>query len=49
VFMKIGISFISIEQARRNLASEIPGFDFAATHAGPWPSGIALLATLNER
>src|ERR1035438_6262180 len=34
VFMKISISFISIEQARRNLASEIPGFDFAATHAG---------------
>jgi len=33
VLMKIGISFISVEQARRNLAAEIPGFDFAATHA----------------
>jgi predicted alpha-1,2-mannosidase len=33
VMMKIGISFISVEQARRNLAAEIPGFDFAATHA----------------
>lgn len=33
VLMKIGISFISVEQARRNLAEEIPGFDFAATHA----------------
>lgn len=33
VLMKIGISFISIAQARSNLAAEIPGFDFAATHA----------------
>jgi len=33
VVMKIGISFISVEQARRNLAAEIPGFNFAATHA----------------
>jgi predicted alpha-1,2-mannosidase len=33
VQMKIGISFISVEQARRNLAAEIPAFDFAATHA----------------
>ena len=33
VLMKIGISFISVEQARRNLAAEIPAFDFAATHA----------------
>lgn len=33
VLMKIGISFISVDQARRNLAAEIPGFDFAAIHA----------------
>ena len=33
VLMKIGISFISVEQARGNLAAEIPVFDFAATHA----------------
>jgi predicted alpha-1,2-mannosidase len=33
VLMKIGISFISIDQARRNLAAEIPGFDFGLTHA----------------
>ena len=33
VLMKIGISFISVEQARRNLAAEIPAFNFAATHA----------------
>ena len=33
ILMKIGISFISIEQARRNLETEIPGFDFEAVHA----------------
>ncbi len=33
VLMKIGISFISVGQARRNLEAEIPAFDFAATHA----------------
>lgn len=33
VLMKIGISFISLEQARHNLAAEIPAFDFNATHA----------------
>jgi predicted alpha-1,2-mannosidase len=33
VQMKIGISFISVDQARRNLAAEIPGFDFDAVHA----------------
>jgi predicted alpha-1,2-mannosidase len=33
VLMKIGISFVSVDQARRNLDAEIPGFDFDATHA----------------
>jgi len=33
VLMKIGISFVSIAQARQNLAAEIPGFDFDAVHA----------------
>ncbi len=33
VLMKIGISFISIEQARRNATTEISAFDFAATQA----------------
>ena len=33
VLMKIGISFISIDQARSNLEAEIPGFDFAGVHA----------------
>jgi predicted alpha-1,2-mannosidase len=32
VLMKIGISFVSIAQARQNLAAEIPGFDFEAVH-----------------
>jgi predicted alpha-1,2-mannosidase len=33
VVMKIGISFISIERARHNLETEIPGFDFESVHA----------------
>ena len=33
VQMKIGISFISVAQARRNLAVEIPAFDFDSVHA----------------
>jgi predicted alpha-1,2-mannosidase len=32
VLMKIGISLVSIAQARQNLAAEIPGFDFEAVH-----------------
>lgn len=33
VVMKIGISFVSIDNAEANLASEIPGWDFDAVHA----------------
>lgn len=33
ILMKIAISFISIDQARRNLAAGIPAFDFDAVHA----------------
>ncbi len=33
VVMKIGISFVSIENAEANLAAEIPGWDFDAVHA----------------
>jgi predicted alpha-1,2-mannosidase len=33
VGLKVGISFVSIEQARRNLSNEIPGFDFDRVHA----------------
>jgi predicted alpha-1,2-mannosidase len=33
VVMKIGISFVGLENAAQNLASEIPGWDFDAVHA----------------
>lgn len=33
VLFKIGISFISVEQAKQNLLSEIPQFDFDHTHS----------------
>jgi predicted alpha-1,2-mannosidase len=33
ILMKIGISFISVAHARRNLEAEIPAFNFAAVHA----------------
>ena len=33
VTMKLGISFISEDQARQNALDEIPAFDFEATHA----------------
>jgi predicted alpha-1,2-mannosidase len=33
VVMKIGISFVSIENAEANLVAEIPGWDFDAVHA----------------
>jgi predicted alpha-1,2-mannosidase len=33
VLVKVGISATSVEGARKNLAAEIPGFDFEATHA----------------
>jgi predicted alpha-1,2-mannosidase len=33
VLMKIGISFVSVENAENNLDAEIPGWDFDAVHA----------------
>lgn len=33
VLMKIGISFVSVEQARKNAETEIPGFDFEAVRS----------------
>lgn len=33
VLMKVGISFVSIENAAANLQTEIPGWDFDAVHA----------------
>jgi len=44
VLMKIGISFLSVEQARKNLDAEIPRFDFAATEAvavGKWNQALS--------
>jgi predicted alpha-1,2-mannosidase len=43
VLMKIGISFLSVDQARKNLDAEIPGFDFAATQsatAAQWDQAL---------
>ncbi len=44
ILMKIGISFISVAQARQNLAAEIPAFDFEAAHAAAvakWNKALA--------
>jgi predicted alpha-1,2-mannosidase len=46
VLMKIGISFVSIEQARRNLEAEIPGFDFEATRMAAVAEWNRALATV---
>jgi predicted alpha-1,2-mannosidase len=46
IMMKIGISFVSIEQARRNVEAEIPGFDFEATHAAAVAEWNRALATV---
>jgi predicted alpha-1,2-mannosidase len=46
VLMKIGISFISIAQARQNLAAEIPGFDFSAVHAAALAQWDKALSTV---
>jgi predicted alpha-1,2-mannosidase len=44
VMLKIGISFVSIDQARRNALEEVPAFDFERTHreaAAAWDKAIA--------
>ena len=44
VSVKIGISFVSIEQAKRNALSEVPGFDFDAVHQAAiaaWDKALA--------
>ncbi len=51
VLMKIGISFISAEQARRNLMSEIPGFGFDAVHAAAvaaWDKALSAVELKGE-
>ena len=49
VLMKIGISFVSIDQSRRNLGAEIPGFDFAPTHAAALAQWNRALAKVELR
>ncbi len=46
IMMKIGISFVSIDQARRNVETEIPGFAFEATHAAAVAEWNRALATV---
>lgn len=47
VEMKIGISFISVEQARRNVEAEIPGFDFDRAHAAALAAWDRALSTVD--
>ncbi|HEY1767214.1 MAG TPA: GH92 family glycosyl hydrolase [Terracidiphilus sp.] len=46
VLMKIGISFVSIERARKNLLAEIPGFDFEAVHSSTLAAWNAALGRI---
>ncbi len=43
VVMKIGISFVSVENAAKNVASEIPGWNFDAVHAAAKKSWTQML------
>jgi predicted alpha-1,2-mannosidase len=43
ILMKIGISFVSIENARKNLSREIPGWSFEAVHAAAKESWTKML------
>lgn len=47
VMLKIGISFVSVDQAKRNLFSEISGFDFDRVHASAvaaWNQALGAIA-----
>jgi predicted alpha-1,2-mannosidase len=44
---KVGISFISAQQAKQNIQQEIPDWDFAAVHAAATAQWNAELAKLN--
>lgn len=46
VLLKIGISFVSVDQARRNLAAEIPGFDFDGVHSAAVAAWNKALSTI---
>ncbi len=43
LLMKIGISFVSVDNAAQNLASEIPGWDFNAVHTAAKKSWTQML------
>jgi predicted alpha-1,2-mannosidase len=45
--LRVGTSFTSIDEARRNLQSEIPGWDFASTAAAAESSWEKLLGTVH--
>ncbi len=47
VLMKIAISFVSIDQARRSLAAEIPAFDFSRVHAQALAAWNQALSTID--
>jgi predicted alpha-1,2-mannosidase len=47
VLMKIAISFVSIGQARRNLAAEIPAFDFDAVQSAAVAAWNSALSTID--
>jgi predicted alpha-1,2-mannosidase len=49
VLLKIGISFISIEQAKKNLAAEIPGFDFDKTQRAAVAAWDKALSTVDVK
>jgi predicted alpha-1,2-mannosidase len=51
VQMKIGISFLSAAQARRNAEAEIPNFDFAATQSAAvaaWDKALSTVEVTGE-
>jgi predicted alpha-1,2-mannosidase len=51
VQVKVGISFISAEQAKHNVQQEVPGWNFAAVHAASidrWNSELAKLNLTGE-
>jgi predicted alpha-1,2-mannosidase len=47
VQMKLAISFVSIDAARRSLAAEIPGFDFDRVHAAAVAAWDKALSTVD--
>ena len=47
VLLKIGISFISVAQARQNLSAEIPAFDFEAVHSAAVAKWNKVLANID--